>query len=527
MSKIADYLRERLTGEVATDIATREKFSTDGSIFQIVPQLVIYPRTINDVRKIARFTWRLSERGQTLPLTARGNGSDPVGAAISSGAILAFSTYMSRILEFDYKSQMVRVQPGLNYTTLQEAMATHGLFLPVVPTSQNATIGGMLAHNTAGAKSVKYGPMRNQVDCIEVVLANGEVIQTGRLSKRDLSRKKGLQTMEGEIYRALDALIDDNYDEINAFGKMNKFDATGFPIHLVKETNGSFDLTPLFVGSQGALGITTQAILKLQPVSEQTILLAIGVKYDQDLAHLTEQILNLGPSEFSFIDGETLTLINKKSGNKSWNRISDTQPDLLLFVEFNDRNSARQVKKLTKFLRTSGVTDVKTAESWEEQEKIRSVRTIVSEITNFTERGTAALPLTDKIAIKPAQVSEFIERAKKVLSHNHIDGGIWGNLGSGIVTVKPLINLANLGQRQTVFKFMKEMRELTLEFNGSIAGDIGEGRLNAPFATEQYGDKMAEIFEKVKQIFDPFNMLNSGVKLGATIDDLKNIIRQK
>ena len=211
MSKIADYLRERLTGEVSAEPAVRKRFATDGSVLQIAPQIVVYPRTTNDVRKLARFTWRLAERGQVLPMVPRGGGTDTTGAAIGSGAAVVFPAHMARILELDIKSQMVRVQPGLNLATLQEAMATHGLFLPPVPSDFKAsTVGGAFGCNAAGTKSIKYGTLRDWTDRLEIVLANGENIQTGRISKHELNAKKGLQTMEGEIYRSLDNLIEDN-----------------------------------------------------------------------------------------------------------------------------------------------------------------------------------------------------------------------------------------------------------------------------------------------------------------------------
>ena len=527
MSKIADYLSERLTGEIATDIATRELFSTDGSIFKITPQLVIYPRTINDIRKIARFSWRLAERGQIVPLTPRGYGSDPTGSAIGSGAILSFSDYMSQILEFDFKNQLLRVQPGLSFSALQEAMATHGLFLPVKPTNPAATIGGVIAQGISGARSMKYGSILDRVDRLEVVLANGEIIETERLSKRELNRKKGLQTMEGEIYRALDTLIDENVDEISAFGQSEVLSKSGFPLHLVKESDGSFDLTPLFVGSQGTLGIISQAIIQLNFRPEKTTLMAFALNSEQNLTELTDKIMSLEPSKVEFINVDTLKLAESISGDKRWKSLASEYSEVVILVEFDDKGQARKVKKLNKALTGVGVEGVEVAIEYEDQEKLQSIFSSKSAIMRFNERGTAALPITSGIAIQPSQMADFIAVAKKVLKRNHIDGGIWGNLDNGIITIMPLINLANLGQRQTVFKFMKEIRAQVLEFNGSISGEFGDGRLNAPFATDQYGEKMMEIFTKIKSIFDPYNILNPGIKVDTTRDELLDIMRKE
>lgn len=528
MSKIADYLRERITGEISSEPALRAKFATDGSVFSIVPQVVIFPRTTNDVRKLARFTWRLAERGQVLPMTPRGGGTDTTGGAIGAGAVVLFPAHMSRILELDVKSRMVRVQPGLNLAALQEAMATHGLFLPTVSSDfKAATIGGAFGCNIAGTKAVKYGTLRDWTDRVELVLANGEVIQTGRISKHELNTKKGLQTMEGEIYRALDSLIEDNADAIQQFGETGGLNASGYAIDLVKQKDNSFDLTPLVVGSQGTLGIIAQAIVKLAPRPREVSLMAAALTSDQDLAALTEEILALEPSELEFIDGETLQLIAEKDGGSLWKNVAKKLPKTMIFVEFDDRNRARKIKKVAKILDAAGVIDARIATEWEDQESLRSIHHSVSTITNFSDRGTAALPIASDIAMAPAQISELVEALKKLLKRHHIECGIWGHLGSGIVSVRPLINLANLGQRQIVLKFLNELREVLGELGGSISGEFGDGRLLGAAAAEQNGEDMTKIFAQIKQIFDPYGTLNPGVKVAVDQKKLLEILRQE
>ncbi|MDR1970113.1 MAG: FAD-binding oxidoreductase [Candidatus Nomurabacteria bacterium] len=527
MGKVEDYLRDKLTGEISTDPAVRADFACDGSILKETPRIVVFPRTTNDVRKVARFTWRLAERGQVLPITARGGGTSTTGAAIGRGAVMSFLAHMSRILELDVKSQMVRVQPGLNFATLQEAMATHGLFLPTVTSDfKAATIGGALASNVAGTKSVKYGTLRDWTYRTEVVLANGEIIQTGRLSKHELNAKKGLQTMEGEIYRGLDALIDENTDAIDNFASGTSLNAGGYAIDLVKSKDGSFDLTPLFVGSQGTLGLITQAIVKLTPRPENVSLIAAAITAEQDLPSLIEQLIALEPSELEFIDGGTLDLIEKKDGGTTWKHICDKRPDTLLFIEFDDKQHVRKAKKAARVLDEAAVVDAQIANNWEDQEILRSIHHSVSVITNFSERGVAALPIAPDLTVAPTQVPELVETIKKLLCRHHIEGGIWGHLGTGIVTVRPLLNLANLGQRQAVFKLINVLLKTVNGMNGLMSGEFGDGRLLAFVAEEQYGEKMVDIFNKVKTIFDPYDTLNPGVITGTTQDDLLSMLRQ-
>jgi glycolate oxidase len=191
MSKVAHYLQEHLVGEVMTSPDARRYFSTDGSILAVTPALIAYPRNENDVRKTARFTWQLAERGRVIPITARGAGTDQAGAALGSGIILAFPAHMHRILELDDKSGVVIVEPGVNYGKLQQTLQTHDRYLPPFPASlEYSTIGGAVANNASGEKSVKYGSTREFVRALRVVLANGEVIETGRLPKKELLRAR-------------------------------------------------------------------------------------------------------------------------------------------------------------------------------------------------------------------------------------------------------------------------------------------------------------------------------------------------
>ena len=205
MNKVAHYLQEHLVGEVVTTDDARNFFSTDGSIFKVAPAIITYPRNENDVRKTARFVWQLAERNRIIPLTPRGLGSNVVGSAINSGIVMVFPAHLGKILELDSRTGTVTVEPGVNVDKLQQALHTHGRFLPAVPAGyQYSSIGGSFARNASGYKSVKYGSLKNYVRRARIVLANGEVIETRRLTKREFSKKLGLSTFEGEIYRSID-----------------------------------------------------------------------------------------------------------------------------------------------------------------------------------------------------------------------------------------------------------------------------------------------------------------------------------
>ncbi len=527
MSKIANYLQQHLNGEVVSSPRVRKFFATDASILTKTPQIIVYPRTTNDVRKVARFTWQLAEKGHVLPITARGSGTDQTGAAIGNGIVMVFPAHMQKILELDTKTRMVRVQPGMNFKALQEAMATHGLFLPPFPSSfKYSTIGGAIANNTSGEKALKYGSMRNWTDRLEVVLANGEVIQTGRLNKRELNAKKGLPGMEGEIYRALDGLITDNVAILAKKSAQKLPDSTGYAIERVKNADGTFDLTPLIVGSQGTLGIVTQAIVKLMPRPDAAELMAAALRTTDDLGKIVTELRELEPSTLEFIDGSTLEIIERQTGAKPYKKFGNARPAAILLLEFDDSSASKRSKKskqAAKILQEHG--DVVTAQNWEEQESLWDIRHSVSTITNYSENNQAALPVTGDATVETAKMNELLTQVQELLRRYHVQAAIWGHIGDGNLNVQPLLDLRKIGDRQKVFKFMKSYHEIVAKLDGSVAGEYGDGRLRVPFVRSQYGDDLAKVYAQVKQIFDPRGVLNPGVKTDTELKDVVAALR--
>ncbi len=205
--------------------------------------------------------------------------------------MMSLTAHMNRIIEFDSKSGIVVVEPGLNYGKLQQTLHTHGRFLPPFPASyEYSTIGGAVANNAGGEKTVKYGSTLDYVRSLRVVLANGEVIETYRLSKRELNKKLGLATFEGEIYRAVDTLLDEQKNIIDDLKLNITKNSAGYNLLDIKHKDGSFDLTPLFVGSQGTLGTISEITLETEPFNPQTTLLAAQFESIDDIQSVVTEL---------------------------------------------------------------------------------------------------------------------------------------------------------------------------------------------------------------------------------------------
>jgi FAD/FMN-containing dehydrogenase len=530
MNKVAHYLQEHLNGEVMTSNDARKYFATDGSIFTVPPMMVVYPRNENDVRKTARFTWQLAERGRVIPITARGSGTDQSGAAIGSGIIMVFPAHLHRVLELDSKTGTVTVEPGINYGKLQQTLHTHARFLPPFPSSlEYSTVGGAVANNTSGEKTVKYGDTRKYVKSLRVVLANGEVIETRRLSKRELSKKLGLATFEGEIYRNLDTLLEENHQVWKGSGFGTTKNSAGYALSSVKKKDGSFDLTPLFVGSQGTLGIITEMTMATEPHNPATTLLAAFV---DDLQVAEEIVLELRklpemPSCIELVDEHLLNFVHSTNPNLLSGIVEPPFPKLVLLVEFdnlNDRQQKRLAKKAGKIFDRHQVS-YQTESDPVKKDDLWKIRHSAAAVLTHVDGDAKALPLIEDGIVPLEQFQAYIANIYKIFKTYGLQVAIWGHAGDANLHMQPFLDLSQVGDRQKVFKLIDDYYNMVISLGGSTSGEHNDGRLRAPYLAKLYGQEMYELFQKTKKIFDPFGTLNPGVKVDVTLDQVKPLLR--
>lgn len=534
MNKVAHYLQEHLVGEVMAGADAKKYFATDASIFSIPPAIVVYPRNENDVRKTARFIWQLAERGRVIPLTARGAGTDQGGAAIGPGVVMAFPAHLNRILEFDGKSGTVTVEPGINYAKLQQTLHTHNRFLPPFPASlEYSTIGGAVANNAAGEKSVKYGNTRDFVKSLRVVLANGEVIETRRLSKRELSKKLGLATFEGELYRSLDTLLDENKALIKHKSDSLRItkNSAGYALSDVKRKDGSFDLTPLFVGSQGTLGVITEITLATAPHNPNTTLVAALVNDIAVAGEIIQELRKLPemPSSMELVDSKLLEFVQAHNPNQLKGILAPPFPKIVLLIEFDnisERTQKRLAKKTTKILDKHDASyQVETDPH--KRDELWKIRHSAATVLAHSEGTARALPIVEDGVVPLDKFNDYITAVYTLFDQHGLQSAVWGHAGDANLHIQPFLDLAQLGDRQKIFKLIDDYYNMVIGLGGSTSGEHNDGRLRGPYLAKLYGPEIYSLFEKTKQIFDPYNTLNTGVKMGVSLDDIKKALRQE
>lgn len=529
MSKIGAYLQEHISGEVSLSRSVRDSMSRDGSVLKVKPEMVIYPKNTNDIRKVARFSWQLAERGHVLPITARGAGSDLTGAAIGPGIILSMPAHMNRIFEYEPKQRLVRLQPGVNASTLSSALALQGVRIPALPISSfYSTVGGAVANNSSSVISGKYGAMNEWVDRLEVVLASGEVIQTGRISKRELSRKKGLGTLEGDIYRAIDSLIEDNKELIDALAVRDAGTNTGYcSIVSVKRKDGSFDLTPLIIGSQGTLGIISEMILRADIMTPQVGVMVAAFE-DAEVARDAIDVI-IAKERPAFIESYDSAVFEQAAMlGKSYSFLQETgfDTETVLLIGFDDtseRIRRRHLKKTAKILDTAGAWY--TSGEGEEADELLSLRDALVWTASPDRIEFGAPSVLGSAYVPPEGVSVFRAGLKTLSKKHKMSLPVYGQESLNLYYVWPDLNLKKSGDKQKMLKLFDEYARLIQKVGGELVGTDGEGRLKSRFALGTFDDETLKLFADIKAAFDPYKMLNPGVKEMLEIKQLVPMIQ--
>lgn len=267
MSKLAEYLNRHTIGNVFDRPSICEAYSTDRSILKITPRLVAIPESTDDIRKLLRFADQLANRDFFLPITPRGTGLDKTGASIGEGLLISMEKF-NHIEEIDVRGRLVRVQPGMTLGKLNEALRLQGMWLPVEYDSR-VTLGGLIANCPSDDAARRYGGIYQFVERVEVVLANGDLVQLSPMSLRAAEAKANEDSTEGVLYRKISKILD-KFDDVILDRSMRPFDAMGYANIVKVREQHSVNLLPLMFASQGTLGIISDIVLHVEPVPPES-----------------------------------------------------------------------------------------------------------------------------------------------------------------------------------------------------------------------------------------------------------------
>lgn len=513
MSKLAEYLNKQMVGNVFDRPSVLGSFATDQSILRIMPRLVAFPESAADVQGILRFIHQLAERELTLPVTVRGAGLDKTGAAIGPGLILS-TAKLNHIEEIDTRSRLVRVQPGVTLGTLNQALRLHGLWLPV-GCDERMTIGGLIANTPTDAFVRRHGGIARLVERAEVILADGEEIQVAPTGARAVENKTASGSTEGELYRRLERIVDDQADTILDRG-MQPFDAAGYANIVHVHEGRNFDLLPLLFASQGTLGVITDVILKVELVPTHTKRLLISfhdqktaerfLNFAYDLEPYLLQVVDLRILEAAAEVGKKSDLFTRKLGK-----------GLLVMVGF-DQSNLRNSNNVKRCLRALPDNVLRVEEDANNHADFEAIQTAI--VSYLNDSGyLARVPICDDVYIPNSGFAVFCNGLVELERIFHQDLPVYGSFAAGSYSVRPDFDYTDLEGRKQAIDFLKLFSGLVDECQGSITGNCPEGRVKALAKEAAIGIGERQLYAAIKEAFDPYKILNPGVKLGAEARD--------
>ena len=520
MKSIIHDLSVQLSGQVTASKEARDFFSTDGSIFKVTPQIVIYPRHEDDVVKTVKYLNWQTQEGRKISLTARGKGTGQEGGSLGDGVTLVFPAVMKGLK--DITANTVTVEPGMIYSHLQGILHSHWRFLPPYPASMDyCTVGGAVANNSSGEKTLKYGATRNWVKSLKVVLSNGDVIITKRLNKKELKKKQAQSDFEGHLYRTIDALLIKNSDTIHHSRPKVSKNSSGYDLWDVKGSDGSFDLGQLIVGSQGTLGIVTEITFHTAAFNPQNNLIVAHFDDLQKSEDAVRKILPLRPSALEMVDYHTLDFVRKNKPEMLKGINIDDMPKLILLAEFDDlkpKDRIKKAKKATKIL-AEYTSIIENTDNLTKQDELWQIRRGASALIWTQQGAKKALPIIEDGVVPVEKMTQYLEGAYALFEKYGVKIATWGHAGNANLHIQPFLDLSNMRDRAKIFELTDDYYKLVIKLGGSITAEHNDGIMRGPYLKDMFGSKVYSLFEEVKDLFDPLGFLNPGVKLGVTKED--------
>lgn len=522
-------LRSFIKGEVTADKKTLEFYSHDTSLFELIPEIVVYPLDSEDVGNITRFVSVHKKENSSLSLTARSGGTDMTGGAINDSIILDFSKHFNEIGEI--RSEGTTVEPGVFYRDFEKLTLEKSLFFPSYPASKNiCCLGGMINNNAGGEKTLAHGKTIDYVTKVNMVLSDGEEYVFETLSKTELGKKLEQDDFEGRVYKGIYKLCKDNYDLIkNAKPKVSK-NSTGYNIwDVYDKESGEFDLTKIFVGSQGTLGMMVKAEVKLIEAKKHSGLLVIYLNDMQILPKLINDVLHVKPESFEVFDDHTLALALKfmpqfikllgvggtiKMGMQFipdlFNFATRGLPKFTLLVEFDSDNPGEikeKIESLQKHLSDYPIR-MELAETDAQAQNFWTIRRESFNLLRKNVKNKHTAPFIDDFIINPPRLLEFFPKLIKILEDNGINYTIAGHMGDGNFHIIPLMDFKDKKEIAKIPIVEELVNQLVIDFGGSISAEHNDGMIRGHYLEKMYGSDMFKIFKEIKNLFDPQNIFN-------------------
>ncbi|AXU95359.1 hypothetical protein CI789_09030 [Erwinia persicina] len=514
--------QDGFTGDTATSYADRLIMSTDNSIYQLLPDAVIFPRSTADVALIARLA--AETRFASLVFAPRGGGTGTNGQSLNQGIVVDMSRHMKRILEINVEEGWVRVEAGVIKDQLNAYLKPFGYFFsPELSTSNRATLGGMINTDASGQGSLVYGKTSDHVLGLKAVLLGGEVLDTCAIPVSEAEKRAVQPGKEGQIYRVvLDRCRLQRDLIIEKFPKLNRF-LTGYDLrHVLSDDLQQVDLTRILCGAEGTLAFIAEATLDITPIPKVRRL--VNIKYDSFDSALRNAPFMVAANALSVetVDSKVLNLARE---DIVWHSVSELITDIpdkemlgLNMVEFagNDKTLIdSQVDALCQRLdalmvqQEGGVIGYQLCNDVAGIERIYGMRKKAVGLLGNAKGRAKPIPFVEDTCVPPQNLADYIVEFRALLDGHHLSYGMFGHVDAGVLHVRPALDMCDPQQERLMKQISDEVVALTARYGGLLWGEHGKG-FRAEYSPSFFGDALYGELRRIKAAFDPANRLNPG-----------------
>ena len=545
-------LKKVFQGDLETSAEMLEKYSQDASLFQLYPELVAFPKNADDVKALVK--WANEENAKLrigekkISLTARSAGTCMSGGAINDSVTLDFTRYMNKLGEVNVTEKTLVTEPGVFYRDFEKATLAKKLMYPAFPASKEiCAMGGIVGNNGAGEKTLRYGKAEKYVLSTKVVFNDGNEYVVKPLTKSELDVKMAQGDFEGSLYKSLFEMIEKNYEAIkNAKPKVSKNSAGYFLWNVWDRDAQIFDLNKLLVGSQGTLGIVTEATFGLVDVEPVSNVLAIYMDKIDRVGDLAAKLVTFNPESIESFDDYSLKLAFEfffdflgemglwefiKLGiamiPDGINILRGGIPKLIVLVEVAGTTEAEVKQKLLEIDAAVKPFGFPThiARNSAEANKYWRIRRESFNLLRKHVHGKRTAPFIDDIIVPPATLPEFMPKIQKILDSAGFVYTIAGHVGNGNFHIIPLMDMHIPENRDLILKISDQVYDLVLSYGGSLTAEHNDGIVRTPYLEKMYGPFIIGLFKFTKSLFDPNTIFNPGKKVGDTRDYLRDHIK--
>jgi FAD/FMN-containing dehydrogenase/Fe-S oxidoreductase len=504
-------LERQIEGEVRFDAVSRALYASDASVYQMEPLGVVVVKSREDLIRVVRIA-----RQFRCPITLRGGGTSQAGQAIGEGLQVDTSKYYNQVLELNVEERWVRVQPGIVLDELNAQLRPHGLrFAPDVSTASRATIGGMMANNSSGARSVLYGKTIDHVIEQEVILADGLLANFRALTAGELDAKMRGENLEAECYRTVHRLAAECADEVERrFPKVLRR-VGGYNLDEFTRSDQPFNLAKMMVGSEGTLGVVLEAKLNLVPLPKAKAVLVVQFHDLLEALGAAPVILKHGPSAVEVMDK---FILDHTRLSRNLQRVRETfiegEPGAILCVEFYDDSEANlppRLAALEQDLARNGLGyRCYKAIDPAAQGRVWNLRESALGLSMTMKEDAKSLSFVEDTAVAPEKLRDYIDRFMAIIRKHETSAGVYAHASVGCLHVRPVVNMKTADGVRKFEAIAEDVANLVLEFGGALSGEHGDGMVRSPFMRKMFGPVLYEAFRTIKRTFDPDGIFNPG-----------------